>query len=223
MTAETPAPDRRLAQKQRTREQILAAAAALIEGDLPGRFSVDELVEQADVSRRTIFNHFESLDEILIHVGVERLHIFSDALETSLANAAEPLDRSAVLAIFADVLDTDVLPEVIAYFMSTMGMKPSYTAHSHQLFHGAFTHMSEEIVEQIVSASDVLDRFDADLIIATVIAGMETVAEHWLNAEPLLHNDGASITPESRIRFHALFARLAATWRAGEPPHLHEH
>ena len=222
MTTEPPAPDRRLAQKQRTRQQILTAAAELLEGGLPGRFSVDDLVEKADVSRRTIFNHFESLDEILIHVGVERLHVFSDALDEALSQAPQPLDSAAVLAIFAEVLDSDLLPDVIAYFMSTLGMEPAYTAHSHQLFHGAFTHMSEELVEQIVSASDVLDRFDADLIIATVIAGMETVAKHWLNAEPLLQGDTASVTPEARIRFHALLDRLAAPWRSSGPTDLHE-
>ena len=59
-----PATDRRAALKERSRQAIVQAAAELMDETGGTAFTVDELAERADVSRRTVFNHFASLEEI---------------------------------------------------------------------------------------------------------------------------------------------------------------
>lgn len=54
----------RVAQRRRTRQAILAAAQRRIaDGHSP---SIDEIAADADVSRRTIYMHFPTLDQLLI-------------------------------------------------------------------------------------------------------------------------------------------------------------
>jgi len=54
----------RVAQRRRTREAILAAAKRLLaEGRAP---SIDEIATDADVSRRTIYMYFPTLDQLLV-------------------------------------------------------------------------------------------------------------------------------------------------------------
>ena len=59
-------PDRRTELKARYRQAILDAADSLICERGKPQFSVDELAERADVSRRTVFNHFSSLDDVIM-------------------------------------------------------------------------------------------------------------------------------------------------------------
>ncbi|MEK8226313.1 TetR/AcrR family transcriptional regulator [Oerskovia sp. M15] len=73
--------DRRAALKARHRRAIVDAAAALI-GESGGTdFSVDELAGRADVSRRTVFNHFGSLDEVVTEVCSEVVGAALDRLD----------------------------------------------------------------------------------------------------------------------------------------------
>jgi TetR/AcrR family transcriptional regulator of autoinduction and epiphytic fitness len=61
--------------KARHRRAILDAATELIDRHRAARFSVDQLAERADVSRRTIFNHFTSIDEVVTTVCTETLGV----------------------------------------------------------------------------------------------------------------------------------------------------
>ncbi|MGW6228038.1 helix-turn-helix domain-containing protein, partial [Cellulosimicrobium cellulans] len=63
-----PATDRRAALRARHRRAIVDAAASLMEENGGARFTVDELAARADVARRTIFNHFASLDDVVVEV-----------------------------------------------------------------------------------------------------------------------------------------------------------
>jgi AcrR family transcriptional regulator len=57
-------PEGRVAQRRRTREAILAAAKRLIaDGHTP---SIEEIAADADVSRRTIYMYFPTLDQLLV-------------------------------------------------------------------------------------------------------------------------------------------------------------
>lgn len=65
--------DRRSALKARHRQAIVVAARHLIDERHGPRFTVDELARQADVSRRTVFNHFETLDDVILAACTEIL------------------------------------------------------------------------------------------------------------------------------------------------------
>ena len=61
----------RIAQKRRTRREIVAAAAALLaEGKTP---SVADVAERADVSRRTVYMYFPTLEQLLVDAALQAI------------------------------------------------------------------------------------------------------------------------------------------------------
>jgi AcrR family transcriptional regulator len=66
--SETPVEPGRAAQRRRTRKAIVAAAAELLaEGRTP---SVNEVAETAEVSRRTVYMYFPTLEQLLIDAAL---------------------------------------------------------------------------------------------------------------------------------------------------------
>jgi AcrR family transcriptional regulator len=64
-------PAGRVAQRRRTREAIVAATKRLLaDGRTP---SIDEIAAVADVSRRTVYMHFPTLDQLLLDATVGML------------------------------------------------------------------------------------------------------------------------------------------------------
>jgi AcrR family transcriptional regulator len=82
----------RVAQRRRTREAILGATKQLLaDGHTP---SVDEIASRADVSRRTIYMHFPTLDQLLTDATSGLLS--ERAMEPLLVSpelGADPLER----------------------------------------------------------------------------------------------------------------------------------
>ena len=105
------APDRRAALRARHRRAIVAAAATLMEEKGGARFTVDELAARADVARRTIFNHFASLDDVVVEVCED---VLGSVVETLGASAAEPgTDRPTPLDdVTAALRGTDLVGPV---------------------------------------------------------------------------------------------------------------
>ena len=114
--------DRRSALKARHRQAIVDAARRLIDARQGPRFSVDELAAEADVSRRTVFNHFDSLDDVILAACAEIL----DAVVASFREAASASvhDVGGVATVFEEIVDavrsTD-LPQLTAYLWSALG------------------------------------------------------------------------------------------------------
>ncbi|WP_270886720.1 TetR/AcrR family transcriptional regulator [Pedococcus sp. 5OH_020] len=76
----------RVAQRRRTREAIVSAAAGLLEG---GRApSVNEVAKAADMSRRTIYQYFPNLEQLLLDAALARL------AQTPVDEAIDAADRA---------------------------------------------------------------------------------------------------------------------------------
>ena len=90
--------DRRSALKARHRQAIVDAARRLIDAHEGPRFSVHDLAAEADVSRRTVFNHFDSLDDVILAACTEIL----DAVVASFREAATASvhDEGGVATVF---------------------------------------------------------------------------------------------------------------------------
>lgn len=210
MPAAAPdAPDRREAQKQRTREQILQAAEALVNQQRSARFSVDELAERADVSRRTIFNHFASLDDVLITLASERLRPFISHFADTIGAAEPPVTRACVFDAALKTLNRGDLLDTIAFFARSLGDESGVIDHSDILFHTTLTRTGEALIAEIVRASDCLDEFDAEVVVNQAISGIDAAAKHWAR------ETDTNLTPASRERFSELLARVTATWPTG--------
>jgi AcrR family transcriptional regulator len=91
-------PGGREAQKRRTRAAIVAATRELIAaGRTP---SIDEIAATADVSRRTIYMHFPTLDHLLLDAasGLLAEATVDDRLAASEEKGEDAVARTAALA-----------------------------------------------------------------------------------------------------------------------------
>lgn len=101
MVSLTATPDRRAELKARYRRAILDAADSLIRERGNPQFSVDELAERADVSRRTVFNHFSSLDDVIMTTCARVLSATVD--EFRAATASTPRGDGSRVDLFDEI------------------------------------------------------------------------------------------------------------------------
>ena len=59
--------------KNKTHRCIMHSAKALFETKDVGRVTVDEIAEKADISRSTFFNHFASIDDLLLELANQEI------------------------------------------------------------------------------------------------------------------------------------------------------
>ncbi|HEX3336682.1 MAG TPA: TetR/AcrR family transcriptional regulator [Jatrophihabitans sp.] len=101
----SPGSSGRTAQRRRTREAILAATKRLLaDGHTP---SIDEIAVDADVSRRTIYMYFPTLDQLLV-----------DATSGLLS------ERTIEALLGSPDFETDPLDRVDEFAKSLLGMAP---------------------------------------------------------------------------------------------------
>lgn len=201
--------DRRAALKARHRQAILDAADDLIRERGNPRFSVDELAARADVARRTIFNHFSSLDEIVLvtctRVITESVDEFRAA---TVAAPAGDRSRDALFAEISHAVRSMDLPAVIAYLWGVLaddsdGVRPPLAVQD------VFARATEELSLEIARRSDDLDSFEAELLVSTLMNGVAVAARHWII------QTGAALDPRSRAAWDVLLDRLLSAVRAG--------
>ena len=97
----------RAAQRRRTRRAIVEATSRLLAGG--GNPSVNDIAAAADVSRRTIYTYFPTLDQLLLDATVGAMNI---NVEAAIDAAGEPDARARIAALIAVVSDgmADSLP-----------------------------------------------------------------------------------------------------------------
>jgi len=105
----TSAQPGRPAQRRRTRKAIVDAAVRLVAaGETP---SVDDVARAADVSRRTVYLYFPTLEQLLIDATAGALSIATvDAALSEEADASDPAARVDALARRLLELAPAVLP-----------------------------------------------------------------------------------------------------------------
>jgi AcrR family transcriptional regulator len=202
-------PDRRAELKARHRHAILDAADSLIRERGKPQFSVDELAERADVSRRTVFNHFSSLDDVIL---TSSTRAFSGVLnEFRTAAAAAPAGDGSRVALFAEITavvrDID-LPGVVAYLSNVLSADANDSRSNHALG-DVIVRATDQLTSEISERSSEIDEFDAAILVSSLMNGIAVVASRWI-AET-----GGSLDQGSRQVWDALFDRLITNLRIG--------
>lgn len=173
------------------------------------RFSVDELAERADVSRRTVFNHFASLDEVVVMAAAEILSHIIDELAAQFGDD-EPSDLSFLEQMAAVTRANQVVP-IMARLVRLLGGEGSELSHHEvDLAQRAFAQLDERITDLIVCADNGLDSFPSQLIAVTFTAGVFHLFRRWSTAT------GAVDTPASRQLWDELLTQLVELLRDGE-------
>ena len=212
MTVKSLVPDRRAALKAKHRQDIVDAADALIAERGAPRFSVDELAERADVSRRTVFNHFSSLDEVVMTACTRVLTGAVD--EFRAATAAAPVGDGSRASLFAEIIQAMQvidLPAVVAYLWGVLGDDGS-DPRSHSLIQDVFTRVTEQLSIETAERSPATDPLEAEVLVSSLMNGIAVVARHWIV------RTGAVVDDDSRAVWADLLDRMVTSIRTGYGP-----
>ena len=88
----------RIAQRRRTRKAIVDAASALLAAGADP--SIGDIAEAADVSRRTIYMHFPTLDQLILDAAAGAMSIDIDG---ALAAAGDTDARTRIRALISAI------------------------------------------------------------------------------------------------------------------------
>ncbi|AEE44510.1 TetR/AcrR family transcriptional regulator [Cellulomonas fimi] len=199
---------RRAALRERHHRAILDAAAALLDETGGTAFTVDELAARADVSRRTVFNHFESLDDVVTTVCGEILGTVFDSLEQHSA-AADP--DATMFDELAHALTTTDLVTPMAYLTRLLGgaTPDALTPRREAMVGRALTEVSARLSTELLRRHPDADPFDVQLLVGSLMSGVLVIHPYWHRAT------GAVDDAASRAVWDALLGRLLASARAG--------
>jgi len=207
------APDRRATLKARHRAAILAAAHDLVQERGGPRFNVDELAERADVARRTVFNHFASIDEVLLALSADVLEVIID--EFIAAVAASPVGdgtRASMFTELAEMLRHADLPSVIASVSNILGDPDGDDARSRALTHETFARAAERLLHEVARRYPEADTLDSEVLVGSLMNGVVVIAKRWLG------QSCGRTDAHSRADWDHLLARLTNTIRSGYLP-----
>lgn len=194
--------DGRSAVKVRHRRAILTAAVELIEQDDGARFTADELAARSGVARRTIFNHFGTLDDVLLAVCTDTLRVATEQLRAVTGPA--PAGDSTREAMFTDLARAlrraDLSGPITQVWRALGGL--SGDGHRTQAFaQQALALTAAELSAQLTARHPGADPLEVELLSSLLTHGVGVVAGHWLTtARPG--------RPPSRAEWERLLERL---------------
>jgi TetR/AcrR family transcriptional regulator, regulator of autoinduction and epiphytic fitness len=204
----TPAaPDRRTALKAKHRDAILSAARQLIAEREGPRFTVDELADRADVARRTVFNHFASVDEVVLALCIEALDgVIEDLLG---AVAAAPVGAGTPRSVFdglAESLRSADLPRAISAIVAILGYPGSEDQRGRTLESETFSRVGGRLVRAVNGRYPASDPLDVELLVGSLVSGISVIARHWIRSG------------EESAQWADLLSRLLTRVRSGYAP-----
>jgi TetR/AcrR family transcriptional regulator of autoinduction and epiphytic fitness len=204
-----PRPDREAASKARKRRRIVDAARELLAERAGTDFSVEEVAERAGLSRRTIFNYFPSVDDLLVEVGTEMLGGLVATLRVAdVAPVADPVTEDVRAALFAELTEAlhtvDLVPAMVQLTQVLGGVSRTHprVAASVQL---ALVRLVDRMVTEIRARHPEADLLDVELLAASLVGGLVVLYQHWSAQE------GVVDTPRSRATWGTLLDRLVTT------------
>jgi len=206
--------DRRAALKARHRAAIVGAARDLIDEHGVHALSADQLADRADVARRTLFNHFSSLDEIVVACLEAELQAalasVEDAAEAATRAADGPTATATPLGDLEDLLHAPDLAGAVVRISRLLG-GPGDSTRAERVQQEAVRHVSAPLVARLLARHPGLTPLDAALVTTTVMNGMAVLAAAWLE------ETGGVLDDAARRRWGELLDHLFATLRRGFP------
>ncbi|GAA1343116.1 TetR family transcriptional regulator [Arthrobacter roseus] len=196
---------RRLRQKAATRRGIGQAALTLARTRGLGKFTVDEVAEKADISRRTFFNYFASI-EAAVNLPVEQF--LDNALEKLTEEPAEKPILDAVLAAVAGNLDQDIMNVLIELCLMSDG-SPELQRYELQTWSFAQLRLEEGLRQRLGLPTGAKKLFISCLAGVLMSCGREALNEttRIIQANPSL--------PESTTTFQELLLESITMLRSG--------
>jgi AcrR family transcriptional regulator len=204
-----PSTDRRVALKARHRQAIVDAAAALIAETGGLRFTIDDLARRADVSRRTVFNHFASVDDIVAEVFGDVIGTLVASYEReSAASTAEREGGADGRAVVFDELDRAVratdLVAPMAFLTQSLRSHDEHSPAIATVLLRVLDAARGRLAAAVLARHPGADVLDVHLLVNAVVSGVLVLHRHWDAAT------GAVDDEPSRAVWATLVDRLLA-------------
>jgi AcrR family transcriptional regulator len=197
--------DRRAELKARHREAILDAADSLILDKGKAQFSVDELADRADIARRTVFNHFSSLDDVIMTSCTRTLNRAMDEFLT--VASVTPSSHGSRVQLFDEVataIQAMDLPSLVSYFFGLLDGDDARTQNADSVFMRSTENLTVELARRSGA-----DAFEVAILVSTLMNGIGVVAQYWME------QSGGSRDTASRDLWNSLLHRLITIVRDG--------
>ena len=208
--------DGRAVLRLQRRDAIVDAARALAGAEGSTGFTVDQVAQRAGVSRRTVFNHFATVDDLLVAVCEQILAEATTAiLEQVDRGTADGDGRARGLAVLDAVgeaaREVDLATAIVTIHRA-LGSPGPGDERAHGISRTAFAHVGGVLRERLHVRAPDLDPVDLDLGLALLFAGITAIAELWLHT----HTDLEPDVPETaRSDWDLLLDRLLHRLRTG--------
>lgn len=175
---------KRDAQRRRTRKAIVTAAAELLaDGQTP---SIAEIAEAADVSRRTVYMYFPTVEQLLADAALEALRTTVDPQFVLKGDAAERVE-AMVRAVQANGTATEELGRTIIRHTIGTGAPDDTSAEPRRGYRRvewielalepARAQLGEDKFERLVSALTLLIGWEALIVLRDIRGLSPTEAE----------------------------------------------
>lgn len=186
MEGVTDLPDRRQRLRERHREAILTAAGELIRESGSVQLSTEAIAERADVARRTVFNHFASLDDVVTEVSAR---VIGEAVE-EISAAARRVDDGedeldGAFARMSAVFESVDLTPQLSYLWSVLGGEDTLPRRYSHLLDDAFHRLRDLLVAAAAEPGTGLDGDPEDdtlgleVLVTSLMGGIAVVAQRW--------------------------------------------
>jgi TetR/AcrR family transcriptional regulator of autoinduction and epiphytic fitness len=195
--------DGRAAIKSRHRAAIVAAARRLIEERGSQQVTVEEIAGEAEVSRRTVFNHFASLDDIRLVVCEQMVeHVLRGLLLPLGPGLAGEQSAEVTFEAFATAVRGADLPELIVIARDVFGDGDHNRARARSLAQSVYDRVGERMLAELSRHRGSEPPLDIRLLVTSLMHGVEVIARQWVE------ETDASLAPHSRERWARLCEQL---------------
>jgi len=183
------------------------------------RFTVDELAARADVARRTIFNHFASLDDVVVEVCEDVLGAVVDRLGASAAapdDGTPPVPGTPLDDLTAALQGTELVGPMTYLTRALGGTATEPTPRVTTMVVRAVTHLAGRLVAETTRRHPDVDPLEIEMLVGALMAGVLVIQRRWWEVT------GAADDDASRRVWAELLDRLVRRTRAGyaTPPDL---
>jgi AcrR family transcriptional regulator len=206
-------PNRHRALKLQHRDAILEAARVLIAERGGPAFTIDDLAARADIGRRTVFNHFSGVDEVLLTVSADTLSVIVDDFLGTVADV--PVGDGTPASMFdelATAMRASDLPTAIVTILRILGITATSRSRHAVLSDAVSTRVTKRLVAEVGRRNSQVDILDAELLVSSLMHGMGVIAERWVE------QSGGRIDDASLAEWSVLLERLLVRTRTGYMP-----
>jgi len=199
--------------KLRRRQRIIDAAAEVLVSK-PRPLSVADVADRAGVSRRTVFNYFPSVDDLIIAVGADALDGLVQGLNIGAGSPATTDDATAVFEEVAAALRGIDLVDTVVRATRILGGTGFEDPRIANLVRDTFVAIADRMTSALTAKHPAANAFEIELLVSALIGGVVVVYKNWVERVGLTDSEQSRRVWSELFETHLHMVRdgyLAAT------------